>query len=75
MYKNIINYLKELLVLVLYCYKLVLIINVQYYSRVIILFMEYRYELICELKLRVVIIKKNRIVYNGVMGICVRVFG
>lgn len=75
MYRNIINYLKELLVLVLYCYKLVLIINVQYYSRVIILFMEYRYELICELKLRVVIMKKNRIVYNGVMGICVRVFG
>lgn len=37
--------------------------------------MEYRYELICELKLRVVIMKKNRIVYNGVMGICVRVFG
>lgn len=75
MYRNIINYLKELLVLVLYCYKLVLIINVQYYSRVIMLFMEYRYELICELKLRVVIMKKNRIVYNGVMGICVRVFG
>lgn len=75
MHRNITNYLRELLVLVLHCYKLVPTTNVQYHSRVTMLPTEHRYELTCELKPRVAIMKKNRIAHNGATGICARASG